>query len=67
MYASSRNGNPGLRFGTKIAVMSAHAMKVIATISSTVFPSPVMAATGIARTLPRCLTRRSGDRQTRQM
>ena len=55
MYASSRFGNPGLRFGTKIAVMSAHAMKVIATISSTVFPSPVMAATGIARTLPRCL------------
>jgi len=39
----------------------------IATISSTVFPSPVMAATGIARTLPRCLTGRSDDRQTRQM
>ena len=54
MYASSRRGNAGLRFGTKIAVMIAHAMNVIATTSSTVFPSPVMAATSIARTLPRC-------------
>ena len=54
MYASSRRGNPGLRFGTKIAVMIAQAMNVIATMSSTVLPSPVMAAISIARTLPRC-------------
>ena len=57
MYASSRSGNDGLRFGTKIAVMIAQAMNVIATTSSTVFPSPVIAATSIARTLPRCPAR----------
>ena len=57
MYASSLRGNPGLRFGTKIAVTIAHAMKVIATISETVFPRLVSAATSIARTLPRTFGR----------
>ena len=49
MYASSLRGNVGLRFGTKIAVTIAHAMNVIATITSTVFPSVVIPERSIGR------------------
>ena len=60
MYASSRRGNSGLRFGTKIAVTIAHAMNVIATMSSTVLPSLGERRDSIARTLPRSPRRATG-------
>ena len=62
MYASSLRGKPWLRLGTKIAVTIAQAMKVIATISETVFPRLVSAATSIARTLPRTFGRLGRER-----
>jgi len=56
MYASRRRGKDGLRFGTKIAVMIAHAMNVAATTTRTVLPRVVIPERSIradATTLPR--------------